>query len=241
MKHLAARWCLMGLGILVMAAGIVIVTKSATGNTPISSTGYVLSVAYPAVSYGVFMFVWNVFLLLMQVVILRSRFRLSSLVQIPISVLFSIGIDTFSHVFGFMVPPNYAVSLLLLALGIVVLAAGVACTVVANVALNCGEALVAAITTKTGWNFGHTKVGFDISCVALACIVSFALMGSLVGVREGTVAAAGITGFVVNFFVKLMGGVRPAVPMRHKKAAAEGGSQSEMAEKTAAQTQQTTN
>ena len=240
MKHLAARWCLMGLGILVMAAGIVIVTKSATGNTPISSTGYVLSVAYPAVSYGVFMFGWNVFLLLMQVVILRSRFRLSSLVQIPISVLFSIGIDSFSHVFSFMVPPNYAVSLLLLALGIVVLAAGVACTVVANVALNCGEALVAAITMKTGWNFGHTKVGFDISCVAFACITSFALMGNLVGVREGTVAAAAITGFVVNFFVKLMGGVRPAVPMR-KKATAGVSAQSESAEKPAAQTQQAAN
>ena len=230
----------MGLGILVMAAGIVIVTKSATGNTPISSTGYVLSVAYPAVSYGVFMFVWNVFLLLMQVVILRSRFRLSSLVQIPISVLFSIGIDAFSHAFSFMVPPNYAVSLLLLALGIIVLAAGVACTVVANVALNCGEALVAAITTKTGWNFGHTKVGFDISCVVVACITSFALMGNLVGVREGTVAAAAITGFVVNFFVKLMGGVRPAVPMR-KKTAAGSQAQSETAEKPTEQTQQAAN
>ncbi len=224
MKHLAARWCLMAVGIFVMAAGIVIVTKSTTGNTPISSTGYVLSVAFPSISYGIFMFGWNIFLLALQVVILRSRFRLTSLVQIPISVIFSIGIDLFSHWFSFMVPPNYAVSLLLLALGICVLAAGVACTVVANVALNCGEALVAAITVKTGWNFGHTKVGFDVSCVVLACIVSFVLMGGIIGVREGTLAAACTTGFVVNFFVKKMGGVRPAVPPKHKKVkgAAEG-------------------
>lgn len=218
MKHLAARWCLMAVGILVMAAGIVIVTKSATGNTPISSTGYVLSVAFPEISYGVFMFGWNVFLLLLQIVILRSRFRLSSLVQIPISVLFSIGIDGFAHLFSFMVPVNYLVSIGLLALGICVLALGVACTVVANVALNCGEALVAAVTSKTGWNFGHTKVGFDVTCVAFACITSLALTGGIIGVREGTIAAAFITGFVVNFFVKHMGGVRPAIPMRRKKA-----------------------
>ena len=48
-QHLALRWCLLAIGIVVMAAGIVIVTKSATGNTPISSTGYVLSVAFPNV------------------------------------------------------------------------------------------------------------------------------------------------------------------------------------------------
>ena len=97
----------------------------------------------------------------------------------------------------------------MLALGIITLAAGVSLTVVANVAMNCGEALVAAITSKTGWNFGHTKVGFDISCVIIACAVSLVTMGNVTGVREGTVAAAVLTGFVVNFFVRKMGGARP--------------------------------
>ena len=185
-----------------MAAGIVIVTKSATGNTPISSTGYVLSVAFPNVSYGVFMFFWNILLLLGQVLILRRRFQPLALLQIPISVLFSLSIDGFASLLSWFAPANYAESLGMLALGIITLAAGVSLTVVANVAMNCGEALVAAITSKTGWNFGHTKVGFDISCVIIACAVSLATMGNVTGVREGTVAAAVLTGFVVNFFVR---------------------------------------
>ena len=196
-QHLALRWCLLAIGIVVMAAGIVIVTKSATGNTPISSTGYVLSVAFPSVSYGVFMFFWNILLLLGQVIILRRRFQPLALLQIPISLL------------SWFAPANYAESLGMLALGIITLAAGVSFTVVANVAMNCGEALVAAITSKTGWNFGHTKVGFDISCVIIACAVSLVTMGNVTGVREGTVAAAVLTGFVVNFFVRKMGGARP--------------------------------
>lgn len=211
MKHLAGRWCLLAIGIVVMALGIVIVTKSATGNTPISSTGYVLSVAFPSVSYGVFMFAWNILLLLGQVVILRRHFKALALLQIPISVLFSLSIDAFNGALAWLVPVNYAASVAILAVGIVTLALGVSCTVVANVAMNCGEALVAAITSKTGWNFGHTKVGFDVSCVIIACIVSFATMGTLAGVREGTVVAAVITGFVVNFFVRIMGGARPAI------------------------------
>ena len=218
MKQLAGRWCLLAIGIVVMALGIVIVTKSATGNTPISSTGYVLSVAFPNVSYGVFMFFWNILLLLGQVVILRRNFKALALLQIPISVLFSLSIDVFNGMLAWLVPANYAVSLVVLALGIVTLALGVSCTVVANVAMNCGEALVAAITSKTGWNFGHTKVGFDVSCVIIACSVSFATMGTLVGVREGTVAAAVITGFVVNFFVRIMGGTRPALGAHQQEA-----------------------
>lgn len=220
MKHMVGRWCLLAIGIVMMAAGIVIVTKSATGNTPISSTGYVLSVAFPSVSYGVFMFFWNIALLLGQVVILRRHFKALALLQIPISVLFSLSIDAFNGVLSWLVPANYALSLITLAVGIVTLALGVSCTVVANVAMNCGEALVAAITSKTGWNFGHTKVGFDISCVIIACVVSFSTMGTLVGVREGTVAAAVITGFVVNFFVRIMGGARPAIGAEHEQTAA---------------------
>lgn len=227
MKSVAARWCLLAVGIVTMAAGIVLITKANLGNSPISSTGYVLSVAFPNVSYGVFMFVWNMLILLGQVVVLRRAFRASALLQIPISVLFSLSIDAFNHMVSFVTLPSYAASLVALAAGIAVLAAGVACTVVANVAMNCGEALVCAITSKTGWNFGHTKVGFDLSCVAIAVVVSMLLLGHVEGVREGTVAAAALTGFIVNGFVRLMGGPRPPVSYRKRQPAADTASASD--------------
>lgn len=209
------RWCLLALGIIVMAAGIVLVTKSATGNTPISATGYVMSVAYPSISYGTWVLVWHALLIAAQIAILRSKFRLIALWQIPISLLFSAAIDAFNHLLS-LTPPNYCISLLLLVAGFSVLAAGVACTVVANVAMNCGEALVCAITSKTGWNFGHTKVGFDLTCVAIACICSFITMGTLVGVREGTFICAAVTGLIVNVFVKIMGGAQPGIPPKKR-------------------------
>lgn len=214
------RWLLLGLGIVVMALGIVIVTKSATGNTPISATGYVMSISIPTITYGTWVLVWHVLLILAQVAILRSKFRLMALWQIPISLLFSASIDAFNHYLAIS-PGNYFAQLVLLVLGMCVLAFGVACCVVANVAMNCGEALVCAITSKTGWNFGHTKIGFDLSCVAIACIASFALMGTLVGVREGTFVCAAFTGLIVNFFTKLLGGPQPAIPVHKKKKSAQ--------------------
>lgn len=211
MKSTAKRFGLLAAGVIVMTAGIVLVTKSNLGTSPISSLGYVLSLAFPDVSYGTFMFAWNSALLIGQIAILRRRFKAFALLQIPLSVLFSLGIDGFDQALWFVTPDSYPASLAVLALGVAVLAFGVACTVVANVVMNCGEAFVCAVASSTGWNFGHTKVGFDLGCVALAAAASFALMGGLAGVREGTVVAAAATGFLVNAFIKMMGGVRPAL------------------------------
>ena len=214
MKQLAMRCCMLAVGIVVMAAGIVVVTESKTGTSPISSTGFVLSCAFPSVSYGMFMFAWNMLLLLGQIIILRRRFKLTALLQIPISVLFSLSVDFFTWLLSSFTPANYAISFLVLALGICLLAFGVALTVIANIAMNCAEALVAAITLKTGWNFGYTKVGFDVMCVVIATTTSLITLQGIVGIREGTLVAACTTGFIVNAIVKALGGVKPAIDIK---------------------------
>lgn len=209
MKQIAVRSCLLAAGIVIMAAGIVIVTKTSLGTSPISSLGYVLSLSFPNMSYGAFMFAWNIALLLGQIAVLRRDFKAIALLQIPISVVFSLGIDAFNNLFALYEPSSYPESLVLLAIGVVVLAFGVACTVVANVAMNSGEALVCAVAGKAGWNFGRTKVGFDLVCVSLAVAASLVLLGGIEGVREGTLVAAFATGLVANAFIDLMGGARP--------------------------------
>ena len=221
MKQIAARSCLLVAGIAIMAAGIVLVTKTNLGTSPISSLGYVLSLSFPNVSYGTFMFVWNIALLLGQIAVLRRGFKVIALIQIPISVVFSLGIDAFNGLLASFRPSSYPESLAILAAGVGVLAFGVACTVVANVAMNSGEALVCAVASKTGWNFGHTKVGFDLVCVTLAVAASLVLLSSVEGVREGTLIAAVATGLIANKFIGLMGGARPPLAepsIRSRKA-----------------------
>ena len=118
MKAILARWCLLAAGIVVMAAGIVLVTKTNLGTSPISSLGFVLSLSFPDVSYGAFMFAWNIALLLGQVAVLRRDFRAAALLQIPISVLFSLGIDLFNGLLAPYAPSSYAESAALLAAGV---------------------------------------------------------------------------------------------------------------------------
>lgn len=54
--------------------------------------------------------------------------------------------------------------------------------------------------------FGYMKVGFDVTLVVIACILSFTFTGHLQGVREGTVAAALLVGLIAKQIGKLLMG-----------------------------------
>jgi len=92
---MAGRVALMLAGIAVMALGIDVVVKADLGNSPISATPNVLSLGFPAVSFGTFMLGWQCALVLVQVALLRRDFRLVDLWQIPISVFFGLCIYWF--------------------------------------------------------------------------------------------------------------------------------------------------
>ena len=52
--------------------------------------------------------------------------------------------------------------------------------------------------------FGYMKVGFDVTLVVTACILSLVFTGRLQGVREGTVAAALMVGLIAKQFGKVL-------------------------------------
>ncbi len=210
---MAGRIGLMLAGIAVMALGIDVVVRAQLGNSPISACPNVLSIAFPAVSFGSFMLAWQCFLAL-----LRSQFRLVDLLQIPISVFFGLCIDFFVTALGDTAPASYFHSWLWLAVGMAVLAAGIVMTVVSGTVMNCGEAVVQAVVRKTGARFGTIKVCFDLVCAALALGCAFAFTGHLAGVREGTVVCAVFTGMIVNVYMGLYGKLRGRLsPLRARR------------------------
>ena len=201
LANLAGRTLLMLAGIVVMALGIDIVVRAGLGNSPISACPNVLSLAFTQVSFGVFMLVWQCVLVAVQIVILRRDFRVVDLLQIPISVLFGLCIDLFVRLLGPLAPATYWQSCLWLVAGMAVLALGIVMMVLSRTVMNCGEAVVQAVSRKTGIRFGTVKVGFDCTCAALAIICAFAFTGHLAGVREGTLVCAAFTGVIVNVYM----------------------------------------
>lgn len=62
-----------------------------------------------------------------------------------------------------------------------------------------GEYFVKVITKRFHGEFGYVKLGFDVTLVAIACLLSLIFMSGIYGVREGTVVAALIVGPIVHF------------------------------------------
>ena len=100
---------------------------------------------------------------------------------------------------GFVNPSIYFTKIIYLLLGCLILGIGVYMEVLANVVMLPGESFVRAIVFKWKTEFGSTKIVFDVSMTVIAAILSFIFMGHLAGVREGTIIAALLVGFIARF------------------------------------------
>lgn len=99
----AKRYLVFFLGLFVNSLAVSIITKASLGTSPISSIPYVLSLNFPF-TLGNFTIFFSVFLIVLQLFILRKNFKLEHLLQIPISVAFGYFIDATMLLLGWLDP-----------------------------------------------------------------------------------------------------------------------------------------
>lgn len=204
-KELIKKYILFIIGLFFAGVGIAFTKHGELGVSPISSVANVMSLKFSFFTMGIWLIIWNCVLILGQIIILHKDFKIYQLLQIPLSFLFGYFTDIGMKIVSFIPVNSYFVKLLMLFIGIAVLAFGISLSVIANVIMNSGEAIVKAISDKTGFEFGNVKVVFDISCVAVSVVLSLIFFDmKILGTREGTVISAVLTGFAVKFFTKLL-------------------------------------
>ncbi len=202
-KELAKRYLLFIISLFFSALGVAFTKHGGLGVSPISSVANVLSCRFDFLSIGIWLIIWNCLLILGQIVILRRKFQIIQLLQIPLSVLFGVFTDIGMKIVSWIPTDSYIMKLSMVVTGIIILAFGVSLSVIANVILNSGEAFVKAISDTTHKQFGNVKIAFDVGCVAASVILSLIFFDfKIVGAREGTVISAFTVGLVVKFFNK---------------------------------------
>lgn len=200
-KEIAKRYGLLVIGLFFAALGVAFTKRGELGVSPISSVANVMSYQFSDLTLGSWLILWNCVLILGQILLLRRDFQPIQFLQIPLSFLFGWFTDFGMWLVSFLPVQFYAVRLLMVLVGIVVLGFGITLSVIANQIMNSGEAFVKAISDVTQKEFGTIKVGFDVACVVIALVLSLLFFeGSIVGTREGTILSALFTGFVVKFF-----------------------------------------
>lgn len=206
-KELVKRYFIMFCGLYLTAFSVTLSVSSDMGTSPISTLPNVFSYKFTGLSLGVLMFIWNCLLLVAQVIILRKKFKIYQLLQLPLSFVFSAMIDfTNKYIIANLPIESMFSRILVLVVGCVMLGFAVTLTMKSDVVMNSGEAVVKAFADTFGLNFGNVKIGFDVLYVVLGAVSSFIMFRTLKGVGAGTVFLAVCTGFVVKFFTKILGG-----------------------------------
>ena len=195
------RYLIFLVGLFVNSLGVSLITKANLGTSPISSIPYVLSLNFPF-TLGNFTIFFSIFLIVLQLIILRKNFKLEHILQIPASIIFGYFIDLTMILFSWVNPEAYIMKIVYLLIGCLILGVGVYMEVLADVVMLPGESFVRAIVLTWKTNFGTTKICFDVSMSVIAAVLSFVFAGRLAGVREGTVIAALLVGFIARLIGK---------------------------------------
>ena len=195
------RYLIFLVGLFVNSLGVSLITKANLGTSPISSIPYVLSLNFPF-TLGNFTIFFSIFLIVLQLIILRKNFKLEHILQIPESIIFGYFIDLTMILFSWVNPEAYIMKIVYLLIGCLILGVGVYMEVLADVVMLPGESFVRAIVLTWKTNFGTTKICFDVSMSVIAAVLSFVFAGRLAGVREGTVIAALLVGFIARLIGK---------------------------------------
>lgn len=201
--YIIRRYLLLLVGLAIMAFGVAFSIKASLGTSPISSVPYVVSLFAP-LTVGTATIIMHCVFILLQILILRKKYHPIQLMQLPVAFFFGYLTDFGVWAVQGITCDHYLQQWLVCLIGIFLVAVGVSLEVKAGVVVLAGEGVVLAICKVLPVKFGYMKVGFDVTLVAVACVLSFVFTGRLQGVREGTVAAALLVGLIAKQLGKML-------------------------------------
>ena len=202
--QLIERYGILVIALEFMTMGIIFTIHGNLGITPISCPVYVLSLGFSP-TLGEFTIAMHVLFVIIQIILLRTKFEYIQLLQIPLGIIFGILIDVNNYIMGNIYPSSYFGKLIFICIGSFSCAIGVSIEVTVKTVLIAGEGLLLAIITVFNLPLGKTKIAFDSSLLLISVIISLYLFGEIKGVREGTIIAAFLVGFFAGYTTPVIG------------------------------------
>lgn len=203
--NIVKRYMLLLLGLAIMAFGVAFSIKADLGTSPISSVPYVISIFTP-LTVGTATIAMHCVFIVLQILILRKKYHPIQLMQLPVALFFGYLTDFGVWAVQGINCNTYWQQWGICLIGILLVAVGVSFEVKAGVVVLAGEGVVLAICRALPKvKFGYMKVGFDVTLVVVACVLSLNFIGNLQGVREGTIAAALLVGLIAKQIGKVLG------------------------------------
>lgn len=207
-SNIVVRCIIYFFGLLIMTLGVAVSVKSDLGVSPVSSIPYTMTCVW-GIEMGKATIVFHAALVLVQVILLRRKFHLKNLLQIPVGVLFGYMTTFSNHLMTFLPDPgNIYIRLGMVVISTVLVAIGLFFYVPADIIPLAGEGVMLAISKVADKAFSTVKIAFDVTMVVISLITCLILIHSLGSVGIGTVIAAVMVGMVLKLITKLFGEAR---------------------------------
>lgn len=202
-RKLINRLLSYGLGIVILALGITLNTKTGLGVSALVSIAYTVANAWN-LNFALMTFLLYTCFALIEVGLkwgflppLRKVIW-KDLLQIPFSLAFSLLLN----VFGGIIPvaEHVGAQIVMLVLAIVCTGIGAAMIVDMHLIPNPADGLAQTLGMVTKKGMGLGKNLLDCSCVGISAVIGFVARGRLIGIGIGTIAAMIGVGRVVALF-----------------------------------------
>lgn len=141
----------------------------------------------------------NLLFFIGQLLLLRRKFRVFQLIQIPLTIAFGAFVDVCMYLTSWLEPTNYFEQWGWIVVSVVLLALGVYIEMQPKLTYLPANGIVFTLyTVLQNIRYGTIKIIFDTVLVTLAVISSLTMLDGLYGVREGTIFSALAVGLVIR-------------------------------------------
>lgn len=193
-----ARWGFYLLGMVLLALGLTLNTKTGLGASAIVSVPFTVSQA-TGWNFGNLTLVVYCLFVVAQFILKGEKRQWTDILQVPLSIVFT----RFMNLFAGVIPCHNGylpADLALLVVAILFTGVGAAMTVAMQLIPNPGDGIVGAIARITDKELGFCKNCFDVGCVSLSLIIGICFGNWLLGVGLGTlISMVGVGRAIAGF------------------------------------------
>ena len=189
-------------GITSLSAGAAMGIIAGLGQTTSTGTCSAIAGAF-GMKVGTAMILLYGFFLVLQILMLRTRFKISGFLQLVPVVIQGWILNYFKYdfpPFQALVPQTYPERFCVFAVGMVLISLGFTCVKCSRFVNYPPETFCSLAAERVGIRFGTSKIVLDFAYVGTTLLLCL-LFGMDFGiVREGTVIFAVCNGILINFF-----------------------------------------
>lgn len=205
MKHLKTRIAVYFIGLFVMTIGIALSVKSNLGVSPVSSIPYTMTCVW-GIEMGKATILFHIVLVLIQILLLRKKFKPVQLLQVLVGVVFGYFTTFCNYMVSFLPSTdNLVLRVIMVLLSTVFVAFGIFLYLPTDLIPLAGEGAMQAVSSVTHIEFSKVKIGFDCTMVLISAITCLTILHSLGSVGAGTIIAAILVGTLVGIINRAFG------------------------------------